>query len=79
MKRLHHRTKPQSTCDVTFIGSAGVGGAHMQEAALEGLNTHDGFSLVAKALLHHQIAHILFLDVDVAVLQPQRCLINAPC
>ncbi len=51
----------------------------MQEAALEGLDAHDGFSLMAEALLHHQITHVLFLDVNVAVLPPQRCHINTSC
>lgn len=79
MERLHQCKKSQSTCDVRIIKSAEVCRSHMQEAALEGLNTHDGFSLVTEALLHHQIAHIFFLDVDVAVLQPRTCQIYTPC
>lgn len=41
----------------------------MQEAALEGVDPHDGFGLVAEAFLHHQVGHILLLDVDVAALR----------
>ena len=41
----------------------------MKKAALEGVDAHDGFSLMAEALLHHQIADVLLLDVNVAALQ----------
>ena len=41
----------------------------MQEAALECVNAHDGAGFVTKALLHHQVAHVLLLYVYVAVLR----------
>ena len=44
----------------------------MKEAALEGVYAHDGLGFMAEALLHHQLADVLLLDVNVAALQ-QRC------
>jgi len=41
----------------------------MKEAALEGVDSHDGLGLMAEAFLHHQIADVLLLDVNVAALQ----------
>ena len=44
----------------------------MQEASLEGVNAHDDLSVMAEALLNHQLVHHLLLDVDVAILQGQH-------
>ena len=41
----------------------------MQEAPLEGVDTHDDLSIMAEPLLNHQFVHNLLLDVDVAILQ----------
>ena len=46
--------------------------SHMQEAALEGVDAHDDLSVMAEALLDHQLIHHLLLDVDVAILQGQH-------
>ena len=56
---------PQESCERTE-------GSYMQEAALEGVDAHDDLSIVAEALLNHQLVHNLLLDVDVAILRAQH-------
>ena len=51
----------------------------MEKAALEGVDAHDGFGLVAEALLHHQLRHVLLLDLDVTALHAHNTIATLSC
>jgi hypothetical protein len=44
-------------------------GAHMQQAALEGLSAHDHLRSMHKALCHHQLGQLILLHINVAILR----------